>query len=160
MRINPWVATITLIAVLLIGGIAGVILFPKTITETKTIRVPTEVIVEKSVPGPEIEVPLDAKTTYLDAAVDDFLSEIEDKERLQSCGKEEYDADQIAIKKIYNDWAIAFGTDRNDEEQSAVDFTAKLKYLDSDVEEKCYKTCDVSVLYRIDKDPKVSVSCR
>jgi len=102
-----------------------------------------------------VEVTLNAQETYLDVAVADFLSDkLED---LTTCNGEEYDEDQILVSKVYKDWNVVFGEDHNDETDYTVSFKVKLKYLDSDVEEKCYDIKDVEVYYRQDKSPKITI---
>ena len=153
---KAWMATVFAIIGLLVGGLLTYAVFPKEVIKEVPKEVPKEVI--KEVPVEIIkEIPLDATVTYLDAAIAAFIDEgLED---LAECGTEEYDEDQIVVKKVYDDWSVVFGEDRHGDPQYSVDFNTKLKFLDNDIEEKCYKNCDVSVLYREDKSPKVIFSC-
>lgn len=154
---NLGMAILVGIICLLVGGLATYALFPQVITEkpdkceaqacTPVNCIPTEV---------SVEVPLNAQETYLDVAVSDFLSEkLED---LTECEYKEFDESQIEVSKVYEDWNVVFGEDKNENTDYTVTFDIKLKYLDSDVEEKCYKTFNnVEVYYRQDKDPKVTL---
>lgn len=160
MAENKWgMAILVGIICLLVGGLMTYGLFPKTI-ELKPDKcapvacsavpcTPTEVI-------KEVNVLLDAQKTYLDVAVADFLDK--SLEDLTMCGDNiEYDEDQIKVSKVYEDWNVIFGEDKNDNTDYTVTFKIKLKYLDSDVEEKCYDTKDVEVYYRQDKSPKITI---
>lgn len=158
-KISNGVATLLVIALLIVGGLFTYVIFPRTV-ELKPDKceavpckavdcIPTEVEVIK-------EVPQDIKATYLDTAIVDF--ENSDKfEDLECSGIE--DIDQIVIKKVYNIWSVSF-----DEDETQVDFSVRLKYLDKDTKEKCYQDCDVSVLYEkgdenLDKKPELNVEC-
>jgi len=150
-KITGWTAVILVILALIVGGFLAYGLFPQEKIITKTIiqevSVPTEVLVEKT-----IEVPMDASETYLQTAIDDFMNDkLED---MTSCKGDEYDEEQIIISKIYDEWAVLFDEDKHD-----VEFKVKLKYLDSDVEAKCYDTCEVKVSYEEDEDAQYDVDC-
>ena len=141
-------ATILVILCLIVGFTAGyVVKDEKIVYEDKIVEVPVDVEVEKLV---EVEVISTDTQPLLDTAIADFLEEVED---VEDCGGVEYDEDQIAVKKIYDVYSVVV-----DDEDYSVDFKVKLKYLDGDVEEKCYNTYDVSVLYEEDKDPKVTIA--
>ena len=129
-----------LAAVLILGCLLGASVFPKEIE--KAVYVDKTVTVTETV---EKLVPLDLKVTYLDPAVKEFF-----KEDLEMCGGDEYDEDQISVKKI-EDWSVSF-----EEKDYTVGFEVKLKYLDKDTEVKCYETYDVSVFYEEDEKPEVS----
>ena len=160
MAENKWgMAILVGIICLLVGGLATYGLFPKTIelkpdkcTPVACNAVPcTPTEIEK-----EITVPLNAQETYLDVAVADFLDK--SLEDLTTCKNIEYDEDQIKVSKVYDDWNVVFSEDKNDNADYTVSFKVKLKYLDSDVEEKCYDTKDVEVYYRQDKSPKITIN--
>lgn len=142
MKINTTLLVLGVIALLVLGSIIGGLAFPKTVEVEKEKVITKEVQVIQEV---EKEVPLDVKATYLDPAVAEFL-----KEDLEECKGEEYDEDQISVKSV-EDWSVTF-----DDKDYTVDFEVKLKYLDKDVEEKCYETYEVSVFYEEDEKPEVS----
>jgi len=150
------VATIIGIIALLIGLYGGYLAHPDAQTIevekiiTKEVPVQVDKIVEKEVEVIK-EIPLDIQATYLDKAIKDFTSEIEDLE-LTTCDEIEYDEDQIAVKKVYDAWNVEI-----DEDEYSVTFDVKLKYLDSDVEEKCYNTFNVNVFYEPDENPEVTI---
>ena len=143
-------AVIFVILSLLIGGLTGYaigegkIIYEDVIQE---VEVPVEVEVIN-----EVEIISTDTQPLLDDAIAAFLEEVEDDEDLQECDSEEYDEDQIAVKKVYDDYVISV-----DEDEYSVDFTVKVKYLDDDVEEKCYNKYDVSVLFEEDEDPEVTI---
>ncbi len=148
-KISGWTAAILIVLAIVISGILSYSLFPHEITKTetviKTVEVPKDVIVTK-----EVTVPLDASATYLQPAIDEFLSS-DEFEDMTICNGEEYDEEQIAIKAI-KDWSVLF-----DDSDYTVNAEIKLKYLDKDVEEKCYSTLDIEVFYEEDEDPVISV---
>jgi hypothetical protein len=160
-NIGYGVAAIIGIIALLIGIYGGYLFHPdaQTIEKIVTKEVPVQVekIVEKVIPCETIPcepttISLDAKATYLDIAIETFIDE--ELEDLTECEDTEYDEDQIAVKKVYNDWSVIFS-----EDDTQVDFSIKLKYLDKDVEEKCYQICDVSVLTEEGEDPEIEFEC-
>lgn len=160
MEKNNWgMAILVGFLCLLVGGFAAYAFFPNTIT-VKPDKCEAQACIPVDCTPIETEkivnIPLNAQETYLDTAVNYFLSDkLED---LTICGGEEYDENQIKISKIYEDWSVVFGEDRNDDVDHTVFFTVKLKYLDADVNEKCYSDLiKVKVLYRQDKDPKVTI---
>jgi len=96
----------------------------------------------------EVLVDLDVKSQYIDPAIQEFLDELsDDKDGVIICGHNEYDIDQMQLKKL-NDYNIEF----NDNGEYTVNFDAKFKFLDKDVQEKCYKDYTVSVEYPKDTD--------
>ncbi len=135
---------------LLSGFAIGRITGPEKVITNEIIKeVPTEVV-------KEVETIVEISTTdtkpLLDTAIADFLEEVED---VETCNDIEYDEDQIAVKKAYDEYSIV-NLDSDDNEYKVI-FKVKLKYLDEDVEEKCYNTYDVSVRYKEDKDPRVKI---
>lgn len=151
-----WLLAILATLCLLVGGLVGHSLAPEKIVTNevvkevpKTVEVVKEVekVVEKT-----IEVPTTDTKPLLDSAVEAFLEEVSDDEDFQRCSDVEYDEDQIEVKKLYEDYTINF-----DEDEYEVIFSVKLKYLDNDVEEKCYNSYDVSVLFEDEEDPVVEI---
>lgn len=141
-------AVVLIISSFSLGRVTAPIRIETEIQEVETIiEVPT--IVNKTIT--EIVEVLDTEV-LLDNAISDFLEEVEDDEDLQICDLIEYDEDQIEIKKIYDYYSLEI-----DDDETEVIFSLKLKYLDDDVEEKCYNTFDVSVLYDPDEDPVVEI---
>jgi len=102
----------------------------------------------------EVPVNLDVKSQYIDPAIEEFLDELsDDKDGVIICGHNEYDIDQMQLKKL-NDYNIEF----NDNGEYTVSFDAKFKFLDKDVQEKCYKDYTVSVEYPKDTDEEPIVN--
>ncbi|MHA1876708.1 MAG: hypothetical protein ACTSUC_09730 [Promethearchaeota archaeon] len=139
-----------ILAVLLLGTgyLAGYAMAPTKVetVETETIKEVPTVVTETET----VEVPVFDKSLLLDEAVELFWEEIEDEENLQVCNGVEYDEDQIEEKRLYDEVFFRF-----DEDETEVFFTTKLKYLDGDVEEKCYNKYQVNVLFEEDEDPVV-----
>lgn len=141
---------------LIVGAGIGYAYMPKKVTTiTKEIQLPAIEIIKEVPKEVEIikEVPLNAKDTYLDPALKDFIKEASDDDDFVYCEDEEYDEDQIKLKSDPNNWKVEIGKD-----ETLVSFDAKLKYLDKDVQEKCYAEYEVEVLYEDDEDPQVEFS--
>ena len=138
-------ATILIVAFLLIGAVGGVILTPN-----ETIEVPgAEVEVVTEVPvNVSIEVPVADVSVYLDQAVDDFMDYVDDEE-LFTCGDYEYNLDEISISRVYEDYSVAI-----DDEDTTVEFSIKLEY-DEDDERSCKKVYDVKAYYEEDEDVEI-----
>jgi hypothetical protein len=144
------------IVCLLLGGVVGALAFPTT----KEVPVIKEVVKEVQVPGPTVyvdkevfkEVPVNVKTGYRDDAVKDFMTEVEDNDDFLVCGDESYDFDQVKLSKVYDEFSVT-----GDNEDYTVTAKVKLKYLDTDVEDKCYETYEFKVVYEEDEDPVVEV---
>jgi len=157
---KTWMATVFAIIGLLVGGIFVYTFIPKEIIKEvkpdNCVAVPCSAV--PCTPTEVIkEIPLDVRAAYLDDAIAVFADK--KLEKLTVCKTEEYDEEQIAVKTVNEDWSVVFSEDKQGNPQYSVDFGVKLKYLDKDVQEKCYKNCDVSVLYREDKSPKVVFNC-
>lgn len=145
------VVLIAALGFLLLGGLFGYVVgsngVEKEIVTQEVIKeVPTEKIVTKEVTN---EVEVFKPELLLDKAVDEFLDEFLDEDLI--CDGVEYDDDQVEIKDIDDDYSLRF----DDDEQEA-NFHVKVKYLDNDVEKKCYNEYDVSVLYEEDEEPVVN----
>lgn len=122
----------------------------KVVTEEKVVEVPVEKEVEV-VKEVEVEKPVADTSFLLDKAVQTFLDEkLED---LEDCNGDKYDEDQIKVDEVEDDYSIEIGEDTEE-----VQFKIELKYLDNDVNEKCYSDFDVSVLYEEEEDPVVTIA--
>ena len=164
-----WAMVALFVCALLIGGVATKLFFPtvETKIQIERVNVPSAPIVTKEVVYVDVvkevvkevtvekTVEMDLEATFLEPAIEKFLEEVEDEDEYLICGGEEYDFDSIAVKKIYDGYNVVID-DASDNEYT-VNFEAKLKYLDSDVEEKCYRTMDVSVSYPKDHDSDIEV---
>lgn len=106
----------------------------------------------KTCPTAEISTSLVDLSAVKAKAIKDFLESYEDDENY-TCDGSEYDFDQISVSSVSKDWTY----EQIDAEEYAVSFTAKLKFSDKDVEEKCYQKLDVEVSYPNDKDADVDV---
>ncbi len=83
--------------------------------------------------------------SFLLPAWDEFLNEFENDEKYLKCEDKEYDKDQIKIR-WFEDYGVIVEYEGIDE--YTVFLEVRLKYLDKDNEEKCYKNIRVQVLYR------------
>ena len=144
-------AIILVILCLLVGGTAGYLMADeKIVYEDKIVEVPTNVEVEKLV---EIEVTSTDTKPLLDTAIADFLKEVEDDKDLQYCDSERYDEDQIKTRSVDDEYSIVY-----DDDGYEVIFDIELKYLDKDVEEKCYIDYDVSAYYEDGEDVELTIA--
>jgi len=142
-----------IVACLVAGGLIGGLAFSNTI-ETE-IEVPTDcpdcpidIAPDCPTADPVVCVVCTASVADLkDEAVTKFLEEVEDDEKLLRCGGDEFDLEQIEVKRIYDEWSIEY-----DEDDYVTSLTIKLKYLDGDVEDKCYKTFDITNEYDSEDD--------
>lgn len=152
-----WV--IGLVACIIAGLVVGWAFAPTNEVEViKEVQVPVEKIVEVV---KEVKV----SENYVENALNDFLNELEnddDFDQYLECDSDRYDFDQISVNKVYDDASVSFSEvdtdDLNNAEAYTVEFSTRLKYSDSDVEEKCYNTFDVSVDYEEGETPEVSVA--
>ncbi len=145
-------AIILVILCLIVGFTAGYVMKDeKIVYEDKIVKVPYNVTVEKVV---EIVKEITSTDTQplLDTAIVDYLEEVEDEKDLQYCGEERYDKDQIKVSDVDDDYTINY-----EEDSYEVVFEIELKYLDKDVEEKCYVDNKVSAYYEDDEDVEITI---
>lgn len=152
-------AIILVILCLIVGGTAGYVMKDaKIVYEDKIVEVPTEVEVVKEVET-IVEVSTIDTQPLLDTAIADFLKEVEDDKDLQYCGShhaKRYDEDQIKVNDIES-YAIIYDDDEF-EDGYAVVFDVELKYLDKDVEDKCYMDYNVEAYYEDGEDVEISIA--
>jgi len=150
-----WLLAVLTALLLISGFTAGYVMAPEkieTITNEIIKEVPT-IVTENITTVQEVEVISTDTKPLLDTAIADFLEEVEDDRTLQYCGLNSsvrYDEDQIKIKNIEDNYSINY-----DEDGYEVIFVVDLKYLDKDVEDKCYQEFIVSVYYEENEDPVV-----
>lgn len=150
-----WLIGTLIVACLIVGVVVGGVAFSNDIE----IEVPTDCPVQNCPTLPDVavdcptadpvvcEVCTASVADLQDEAITKFLEEVEDDEDLLRCGGDEFDLDQIEVKRIYDEWSTEF-----DEDDYVTSLTIKLKYLDGDVEDKCYKTFDVELEYDSEDD--------
>jgi len=141
---------VSAIFALLLGGVLGALVgyqvapSEKVITNEVVKEVPVETIVEK-----EVQVNVADTSMLLDDALKEFLKELKDNDLV--CDGNEYDERQVEVSKILDGYNIYV-----DDDETEVSFDVKMKYLDTDVDDKCYKTFSPVVLFEEDEDPEVS----
>ena len=150
-------AIILVVLCLIVGYTTGYVMSPEkveTITNTEIVEVPTtvtETITE------QVEVISTDTQPLLDSAIADFLEEVEDNRTLQYCGKHirknRYDEDQILVRDVEEEYSISY-----EDDGYTVAFEVELKYLDKDVEEKCYVDYEVSAYYEDGEDVEISIA--
>ncbi len=158
-----WVATLSIIVVLIVGIAAGFVLDkPEEVTKE------VEVIKEVAVPAECPEEVVCEETTVVDvgavvdksirdAALSEFLMAVDDEEdeagedvKILACGSTEFDFDEISVSKVFDEWSVVF-----DDEETTVDFKVRMKYKETD-EKSCRQTFEVRVHYEDDEDTKVT----
>ena len=164
------------VVALLVGGIFTYWLFPQTITKevtkevqvpvdrivyvNQTVKVPVEVIKEVPVVTTVTKnVPMDFNATYLQPAEKDFMDKLVDDDSTMTCAGQVYDDSQIVISKVYDDYSMKVTDAKLNEYEVA--FRARVKYLDSDVQEKCTRTFNAVIDYHpesSDTTPDVLIS--
>lgn len=149
-------ATLSVVAILtlLLGGFIGALAFSNTNTIEKLVEVPKEVKVPVEVIK-EVEKVVEVKEidALKQAAIDAFLEEVADDDDLLECDGIVYDEDQVVVTKVYD--IFSYELLNNKDNKYVVETKVKLKYLDKDVEEKCYKTFDIEVTFEDDEDAVV-----
>lgn len=151
-------ATILVIASLLIGGIVTYTAFPKeTIKEVevvKTVEIPVEVI--KEVPVVTEVTKEVVAPSLIDKAVDTFMEAVDNEEDEAGNNldlQEGYDFSDISVSKVYEDYNINV-----DDEVTTIDFKIRLRYDDATDDDRSEKiTYNVRVIYEEDEDSIVEV---
>ena len=141
-------ATILIIAFLLIGAVGGVVLTP----EKDCPVVEPEVTYQNVSVDRVIEI---SAPSQLDLAVAEFLKAVEDEEAEAGNSVnvlKKYDFDEMEVSRIYSDHAIIY-----DHDNTTVDFKIRLKF-DQDDEPSKKKTFDVTVVWEEDEDTEVTVA--
>lgn len=139
-------STLLIILGFLVGVAIGAVIIPQ---EVKTITVEKPVEVIKTVNN-TVEVPVEVYKDHLSDATMLFLKELEDDDELLFCDGHEYDIEDVELSKVYDKYSVTF-----DDEDKTVDFTAKLRYKESDLE-SCTNNFDVTVFYEEDEKPVVN----
>jgi len=151
-----WV-TALVIACLLLGGLFTYAAFPRT--EVKTV----EKVVEKNVTVPVNVTQIQEKIVEVDKfanlvanATKEYKDELKDDDDYLICDSEQFDFDQIIFKSQEN---LNVNVDSSDDDDTitTVTFDQDLKFSDKDVESKCYRTDEVTVIFHSDKDEDTEV---
>jgi len=87
----------------------------------------------------------------LDTAVDDLLEHMDDEDLLE-CNGEEYNSDEVTVKKIYDSFAVEY----LDDDEYEVSGEVKLQYKQED-EKRCTDAVEFTVLYEEGEDPVVEI---
>jgi hypothetical protein len=144
---------IFMVAVLVLTGGMSYLIGINNAEDTVTIEYEDRIeYVDKLVNVTEIvEVEVSDTGLLLDNAVEEFMNELEDKDRWMKCDGYEYDIDEISISKLYDYYSISI-----DDEVTQVDFKIKLKY-DEDSERSCRRTFNPEVIWEEDEDTVISL---
>ena len=128
--ISKWLATILVIAGLLVGIFGSYALFPRTITKEVVKTITKEVPVTVPV---EVEKIVEVSVDYKQNVVDALLAEIRADKDLRKCKGVKYDVDEISVKRVYDGFKM---TEDSDGDISVSNVKIKLNYDDG----KCYNT--------------------
>lgn len=155
---NSTLITVLVIASLLLGAFTAYAAFPRTVTETKTVNVevPVEKVVNQTV---EKIVVQDKSVELLANALDEYKAELNDHDSYLVCNSEQYDLDQVTFKDVKN-LQINTDTSNRKDNVTTVSFDQPLKFSDSSVESKCYRTDSVEVVFHSDsrKDTEITIA--
>ena len=88
----------------------------------------------------------------LDTAIDDLLEHMDDEDLLE-CKNNSYDADEVTVKKIYDEFSVEYDVDKYD---YVVSGKVKLSFKQED-ESRCRDTVKFTVSYEEDEDPFVTI---
>ena len=120
-------AILLIVLSLLVGGAFVYLAFPREVLKTTTItkEVPVEV---------RVDVPVEKLITldYKQNAVDALITEIARDKDLRECGNDDYDEEEIAVKRIYEGFTL---TENDDGDTETSDVRVKLSY-----DKECYRT--------------------
>ena len=139
-------ATILIVAFLLIGAVGGVIL---TLEEDCPVVEP-EVVYQNVSVDKVIEIPA---PNQLDLAVAEFLKAVEDEEdesgsSVNVLGR--YDFDEMEVSRIYADHNVSY-----EDEKTTVDFKIRLRFDEEDAKSR-KKIYEVEVIFDEDEDTEVT----
>lgn len=93
----------------------------------------------------------DTPINLLDIAVSDLLEYMDDEDLLV-CDGEDYDEDEVTVKKIYDEFKVIY----LDDDEYKVKGEVKLNFKQED-EKRCRDTVKFTVLYEEDEDPIVEI---
>lgn len=132
-------AVILMIVALIVGGLAGAVVFPKTVVQEK------EVIIEVPV---EVEVPVSyTADAVMQIAIDDVLDKMDDNDQLR-CGGDDYNLAEVSVVKLYDGHSVVFV----DDDEYIVKGEIKLNFKQDDVK-RCRRNVEFKVLYEEGEDP-------
>jgi len=144
-------SVILIVAALIIGAICGVVLTP-----SEDVNCPVcEVCDVCEVCNCEADLSGCAiceatPNELLDTAIIDVLEYLDDEDEL-TCNGEEYDADEVEVTKIYDDFVVEY-----DDEDYEISGKIKLNYKQDD-EKRCREAIEFSVVYEEDEDPEITI---
>lgn len=104
-------------------------------------------------------ISVDKNDALLAQAKSEYLDEINDDDSYLVCDGEQYDLDQVTFKDIKN-LEVSTDTSNRKDTLTTISFDQPLKFSDSSVESKCYRTDAVSVVLHSDtrKDAELTIS--
>jgi hypothetical protein len=141
---------------LLVGFSVGYIMAPDNCPECPTCPVQTcpdcpvtecEVCETETVTC-ETVVCEDTANELLDVAIADLMDYLEDEDELV-CDDEEFDRDEVEVRKIYDEFSVDF-----DDDEYTVFGKVKLNYKQED-EKRCRDVIEFSVFYEPDEEPEI-----
>lgn len=147
----PGLMIVLMAAALILGGLLGALLFPVEIVpdcpKCAVCAEPEPCVPETITETVTEYVPLSLAETYLNPAIQDFEKELFEQDLM--CDGYEYEADEVSVKKVYDDWNLTL-----DGDDYTVDFRIRYRY-DSE-EERCYAAYNVTIFYEEGEDPVVN----
>jgi hypothetical protein len=153
-------ALIALIGILalLVGVLAGAAMFSTQTIKEVEVKVPVDKIVEKIVNQTvtvEVPVIVDSFKALVANATKEYKNALDEEENLV-CDEVQYDIDQVSFLK-QEDLVVSVDNTDSDDTVTTVSFSERLKFKDSDVNEKGYRTDAVEVIFHSDTDKDTQV---
>ena len=150
---------------LLLGGFGGFLFAPDK-EVVKTVPGPERIIEKEVIKEVPIEVIKEVSTgNYIKQATDLLMNKLEkddDFDNYLKCDGERYEFDQVSVSKVYDDATVSFDKvdtdDLDDADKYTVETKIRLKYKDTDVEEKCYETVDLKAEFEEGENPELTLS--
>jgi len=93
----------------------------------------------------------DTADDLLDVAIEDLLEHMDDED-LFVCDGDEYDVDEVTVKKIYYGYSVVY----LDDDEYEVSGEIRLNFKQKD-ERRCRETVDFTVLYEEGEDPEITI---
>jgi hypothetical protein len=153
---NNALIAVLIVSCLLLGGLFTYAAFPRVQIEKQIVSVPVEKLVNQTV---EKIVVQDKSEVLLANALDEYKVELADDDDYLVCDSEQYDLDQVTFRDVKNLQVNVDTSDRKDT-VTTVSFDQPLKFSDSSVESKCYRTDVVEVVFHSDsrEDTEISIN--
>lgn len=135
---------------LIVGMVAGHFIFPITNTVDKEKIVPGSTVEVERIVNNTVEVEVANADLFLDAAIAEVYEELGDEDDFLTCGRVEYDEDEIELSRV-DEWSYNWV----DSDEYNVIFEGKFKFDDNSEERVCRESRTYKVTFEEDEEPEV-----